>query len=122
VLIVDSYDDARFPLVRYLDRFGFRVIEAGSADEAMQLLDLHHPDVVLSGLRAEQASRFYEELGERGGAAVPVLIALLSGLDDRVPALATGVLRKPFSLRPMLDELRRGLRVSARSDGPASAL
>jgi DNA-binding response OmpR family regulator len=122
VLIAHGYEDLRFPLVRYLDHFGFRVIEASSADEATQLLDSQHPEVVLSGLQAEQAARLYEELGERRSPAAPMLIALLSGIDDRTPPLATGVLRMPFTLRSMLDEVRRGLGAAARSDGPASAL
>jgi DNA-binding response OmpR family regulator len=112
VLVADSYEDARSPIVRYLDRCGFDVIEAASAQEAAEVIESRQPQAVLSGLHGLEASRFYEILAER--VANPrIVIVMLSSGDESIPTQATGVLTKPFSLRPMLDELRRQLRVHA---------
>ena len=35
ILIADSYDGARIPFVKYLDRLGFEVLEAGDGHKAM---------------------------------------------------------------------------------------
>jgi DNA-binding NtrC family response regulator len=113
ILLADSYDDARSPVARYLDRFGFEVREATSADEAVEALDRHRPDVVLSGLRGQQATALFDALSARRGGRPAVVMVLLSATDDPVPAAATGVLTKPFSLRPMLDELRREIRAAS---------
>ena len=112
ILIADSYDDARSPVARYLDRFGFDVREAASAAEALAALQQHRPQVVLSGLRGQDAAVLFEALSREGGAGPAVVMVLLSASDDPVPSRATGVLTKPFSLRPMLDELRREIRAA----------
>ncbi len=110
IVIADSYEDARSPIARYLGRYGFDVIEAGSAESAAELMALRRPQVLLSGLQGVEAARLYEILAGGPPVAPPIVIVMLSGGDESVPAQATGVLVKPFSLRPMLDELRRMLR------------
>ena len=111
VLLADSYEDARAPVARYLDRFGFDVREATSADEAVLALARHRPDVVLSGLRGPQSDLFFAALSA-SGFGPSVVMVLLSATDDPVPAQATGVMTKPFSLRPLLEELRREIRAA----------
>jgi len=113
VLVADAYDDARVPIARYLDRFGFHVIEASNASEAVDLINLHRPLVILSGLLGAQAALFYNQLSNTLTAVPSVLIVLASSVDDPVPREATGVLTKPFLLRAMLDEMRRGVRALA---------
>lgn len=111
VLVADSYEDARSPIVRYLDRFGFDVVEANTADEAAALIGQRRPLAVLSGLRGSETARLFEILSDPVEAP-KILIVMLSGNDETVPVGATAVLTKPFSLRPMLDELRHALRES----------
>jgi CheY-like chemotaxis protein len=110
VLVADGYNDARVPVARYLDRFGFLVLEAATASDAVDMLDRHEPAAILSGLRGEQAALLYSRLASAPPAVPRVVIVLLSSNDDPVPSEATGVLTKPFSLRPMLDQLRRKFR------------
>ena len=111
VLVADSYDDARSPIVRYLDRFGFDVVEASNADEAAGVVGRRRPQAVLSGLRGSEASRFFAIISDPVDTP-RIVIVMLSGNDETVPVRATAVLTKPFSLRPMLDELRQALRES----------
>jgi DNA-binding response OmpR family regulator len=110
VLIADSYDDARSPIARYLDRYGFDVIEAASADEAARRIAERRPHAVLSGLQGDEAGRLHLRLSDPALPPPPIVIVMISGGDESIPAEVTGVLEKPFSLRPMLDELRRELR------------
>jgi DNA-binding response OmpR family regulator len=112
VLLADGYEDARSPVARYLDRFGFDVREATTADEAVAALDRHRPEVVLSGLRGADAAVLFNALSGTTGTSPRVVMVLLSANDDPVPSTATGVMTKPFSLRPMLDELRREIRAA----------
>jgi DNA-binding response OmpR family regulator len=118
VLLADGYQDARSPVARYLDRFGFDVREATTAEEAVAALDRHQPEVLLSGLRGADAVALFDALSGRAGTAPRVVMVLLSASDDPVPPAATGVMTKPFSLRPMLDELRREIR-AAGAAGPS---
>ena len=113
ILVADSYEDARSPIARYLDRYGFDVIEAGSAEQAATLIAERRPQAVLSGLQGVEADRLQMMLSDVATHTPPVVIVMLSGGDESIPAEATGVLAKPFSLRPMLDELRRELRKHA---------
>jgi CheY-like chemotaxis protein len=117
VLVADSYEDARSPIVRYLERYGFEVVEAASADEAADLIRTRKPQAVLSGLHGAESTRFQEILAADGISGPRIVIAMLSGGEESIPSHATGVLTKPFSLRPMLDELRRELQAAA--DAPS---
>lgn len=117
VLIADQYEDARTPIARYLDRYGFEVLEAGSGSQATDLVARHQPHVILSGLQGDDATAFYHSIAG-GGSARRVMIVLTSGVNDAIPPEATAVMAKPFSLRPMLEELRRELRVAG-APGPA---
>jgi CheY-like chemotaxis protein len=117
VLVADGYDDARVPIARYLDRFGFHVLEASTASEAVELLTRYQPRVILSGLHGPQATFLYNRLGSPPSGARRAVIVLLSSIDDPVPREATGVLTKPFMLRSMLDELRREMRTGS-TPGP----
>lgn len=110
VLVADSYEDARSPIARYLDRCHFDVVEATSAAEAADLIARRRPHALLSGLQGVDASRLYATLSGDPAIVPKIVIVMLSGGDESIPAQATGVLAKPFSLRPMVDELRRGLR------------
>jgi DNA-binding response OmpR family regulator len=109
VLVADAYEDARTPIVKYLDHHGFLVLEAASAAHAARLIEEHRPHVVMSGLLGHEAADFYAALSI---AAAPQrrMIILRSGIDDPVPAQATSVITKPFSLRPMLEQVRAALR------------
>ena len=114
ILVVDSYEDARSPIARYLDRYGFDVLEATGPHDAADLIDRRGPRAVLSGLHGTGAAHLYSKLSATAAAVPTVLIVMQSASDDDpLPYPPTAVLSKPFSLRTMLDELRRGLGVSS---------
>jgi DNA-binding response OmpR family regulator len=116
VLVADSYDGARIPCVKYLDRMGFGVLEAGNGQCALEHIDASaaHVIVIENGLRDAPVSEVVDRLRGAGGQAVP-LIVMTSDLDVVHDTAMAGlplvaVLAKPFSLTTMLQEIRRLLR------------
>jgi DNA-binding NtrC family response regulator len=115
VLVADSYDGARIPCVKYLDRMGFGVLEAGNGKSALKHIDASaaHVVVIEKDLRDASVSQIVHRL--RGaGQAVP-LIVMTSDLDVVEDTVVAGlplvaVLEKPFSLTTMLLEIQRLLR------------
>jgi len=109
VLLADAYHDARTPVARYLDRYGFEVLEVSTAAEAVEILERRQPRAVISGLHGLEAAMLHRHIAA-STIPSPVVIALISSPEDHVPAHVRTVLEKPFLLRTMLEELRRELK------------
>ena len=114
VLVADSYDGARIPFVKYLNRMGFGVVETGRGQEVLEHIDaqLAHVIVIENGLPDAPVAQIARRLG-MSSTTVP-LIVTTSDLDV-VAETVTGlpnvaVLEKPFALSKMLEEIRRLLR------------
>jgi two-component system phosphate regulon response regulator PhoB len=116
VLIVDDEPDIR-EVIRYaLEEGGFRVLEAGHADDARKLLT-EQPDLMLldwmlpgrSGL--ELAGQLKQSAKTR---AMPIIMISARGEEeDRVKGLDTGAddyITKPFSPREMVARVNAVLR------------
>jgi len=115
VLVADSYDGARIPCAKYLDRFNFGVIEAGGGHEALAHIDAMAAQVILieNGLLHTPVLRIARRLS-RSGSAVPLIVMTtdLDTVEETVAGLPlVSVLEKPFSLSKMLEEIRRLLRI-----------
>jgi two-component system cell cycle response regulator DivK len=50
IMIVEDYDDTRILLRRVLERLGYRVLEASNGQEAVDIADREHPDLILMDL------------------------------------------------------------------------
>src|SRR5581483_3343114 len=113
VLVADSYEAARRPCVRFLDRFNFDVREAKNGEEALAQLTAEQPRVLLlewtpamtSGVRL----RDWFQRGNPASALRVIAVAGSLAPDEELPA-ADALLIKPFSLDAMLGEIRRLLR------------
>jgi len=117
VLVVDDEPDIREVIRFALEGAGFRVYEAGHADEARKLLASESPDLVLldwmlpgrSGL--ELAQQLKQNTSTR---AVPIIMVSARGEEeDRVRGLDTGAddyIAKPFSPREMVARVNAVLR------------
>jgi len=116
VLIVDDEPDIR-EVIRYaLEDGGFRVLEAGHADEARKLLtedlDLVLLDWMLPGRSGlELAAQLKQSAKTR---AMPIIMISARGEeDDRIKGLDTGAddyISKPFSPREMVARVNAVLR------------
>jgi CheY-like chemotaxis protein len=116
VLVAESYESVRKSCARYLDRFNFHVAEAADGEQALTQIAADPPQVILAELHlpAMPVWRLAQWLSQSWRTRQIRVIALAGDFDLADPAvsqsfgnLVAGVLVKPFTLRTMLDEIRR---------------
>jgi DNA-binding response OmpR family regulator len=111
VLVVD--DDAKIVrLVRtYLERDGFRVIEAGDGRTALAAIALEQPALVVLDLMLPEVDGMAILRAVRRDSLTPILILSARGtVSDRIAGLAAGAddyLPKPFSPAELVLRVRR---------------
>jgi CheY-like chemotaxis protein len=111
VLVVDDDADARDIVATLLSRAGASVTRASGAGEALKLLQMEVPDVILSdiGMPGQDGYSFMRELRTRpkdeGGQVPAVALTAYARPDDRFRALSSGFqmhLAKPVEVRELL--------------------
>lgn len=94
ILVVDDFDDTRLLLRTWLERKGYRVVEAENGREAVTIAQSSHPDLIimdvempeLDGLSATRKIRALP-----GGERLPIVAVSAYGADQfRDNALAAG--------------------------------
>jgi len=124
VLVAESYDGVRKSCARYLDRFNFHVAEATDGEQALTQIAAEPPLVILAELNLPSmpASRLAQWLSQNWRTRQIPVIVLAGDLDpadatvgDDFRKVVGGVLVKPFTLKVMLDEIRRVMRANAKS-------
>jgi len=128
VLVVDDEPDIREVIRFALEGVGFRVHEAGHADQARKILAAENPDLVLldlmlpgrSGL--ELAQQLKQSATTR---SIPIIMVSAKGEEaDRIKGLEAGAddyIAKPFSPREMVARVNAVLR-RAKRDGLADQI
>lgn len=112
VLIVDDDEKVRELLRRFLEREGYAVIEAASAEEGVQVVESAPPSVAFCDVHMTGANGLW--LADQIRAVSPMTAIVLATGDDRVPpgeSLRTGVVS--YLLKP----LRRERVVAAVAEG-----
>ena len=126
VLVVDDEPIVREVVVRYLEREGYRTLEAGDGDAARDALartspDLVVLDVMLPGTDGLELCRWIRSTSE-----LPVIMLTARGEEaDRIVGLELGAddyVTKPFSPRELAARVKSVLRRSDRSTSRRSAL
>ena len=114
VLVVDDEPIVRDVVVRYLERDGYRTLEAATGDEARALLEREWPslvvlDVMLPGVSGLELCRWIRSRSE-----VPIVMLTALGEEaDRIVGLELGAddyLTKPFSPRELAVRVRNLMR------------
>jgi CheY-like chemotaxis protein len=111
ILLVEDYQETRTMLRTWLERRGYRLVEAGDGQEAVDLAPLAHPDLILMDLRLPELNGIAATRRLRQHADLKnVPVVVLSALDPamfREAALSVGCveyLTKPIDL-DKLEEL-----------------
>ncbi len=110
IMVVEDYDDTRYILKRILEEEGYHVLEAVNGQEAVEIAQKEHPDLILmdldlpilDGIEATQCLRQQSETK-----AVPIVAITAYPMSyTRVKAFAKGCneyLSKPIDF----DELKK---------------
>jgi DNA-binding NtrC family response regulator len=114
VLVVDDEPGMRHFLEKALAPRVARVLVAGSAEDAEDLLRQHHVDLVVLdiALPGKSGITLLQELRAQGEIAEVVLITAFADLDTAIEALRAGagdMLLKPFRVTQLLGAVRHGL-------------
>jgi CheY-like chemotaxis protein len=126
VLIVED-NPANLLLARVmLERSGWQISEARSADEARQTLQTTTPDIILMdvGLPGQDGLSLTSELkSDTDTRAIPIVAltahAMQSDRDKAFAAGCDGYLSKPFKAQQLRDEIARVLQASTGVDRSA---
>ena len=122
VLVVDDEPTLREVVVRYLERAGYRALEAGDGEEAEVLLRNQPPDLVILDLMLPGTDGLELCRRIREDSALPVIMLTARGEEaDRIVGLELGAddyVTKPFSPRELVARVRTVLR---RTNGPVEA-
>ncbi len=115
VLLVEDERSLRHAVERILRRQGFSVLTASHGAEALEVcrrhegdIDLVLSDVVMPEMGGKQLAEAVRQLRH------PPLMVLMSGYDERAPALAgvhggTRIIHKPFTIEALLSGVRSAL-------------
>jgi DNA-binding response OmpR family regulator len=126
VLVVDDEPIVREVVVRYLEREGYRTLEAGDGNAARDAIertgaDLVVLDVMLPGMDGLELCRWIRRTSQ-----LPVIMLTARGEEaDRIIGLELGAddyLTKPFSPRELAARVRTVLRRAVPSDAPSARL
>lgn len=116
IMVVEDYDDTRIMLKQVLEAKGFHVLEAVNGQEAVEIAEREHPDLILmdldlpilDGISATQRIRKQAQMNE-----VPIVAVTAYPMSyTHVKAFAKGCheyLEKPIDFAELDDILRRYL-------------
>src|SRR5262245_61926166 len=126
VLVVDDEPIVREVVLRYLERDGFRTLEANDGDTARRLVESEKPglvilDIMLPGVDGLQLCRWI-----RARSDLPVIMLTARAEEaDRIVGLELGAddyVTKPFSPRELAARVRTVLRRSGPTAGPGERI
>jgi DNA-binding NtrC family response regulator len=108
ILVVDDEPAIRLLCRVNLELEGYRVLEAGSLDEARRQLDAESVDGVLLDVHVglDEGYELLRELTERDPAIPAALVTGSADVDTVDSANAAAVLGKPFTLEQLSDTVR----------------
>ncbi|HEX7330146.1 MAG TPA: response regulator [Pyrinomonadaceae bacterium] len=116
IMIVEDYDDTRLLLKQVLEELGYGVLEASNGQEAVDIADREHPDLILmdldlpilDGIAATQRIRQQSHM-------VPIVAVTAYPMSySRVKAFAKGCneyMSKPIDISELANLVNRYLRL-----------
>lgn len=124
VLLVEDEVQMRRFLRAALGSHGFRLVEAATAREAMQLATSHNPSLILLDLGLPDGDGIDLTRELREWCKAPIIVISARGAEqDKVTALDAGAddyLTKPFGTNELLARMRVSLRHAAQAEGTSA--
>jgi CheY-like chemotaxis protein len=116
ILVVDDNEAGSFLACSVLEREGFQVESAGSADEVLERLRVHTPDLILMDVQlpGQDGLSLTRQLRKDPSTAGIPIVALtahaMAGDEDAAYAAGcTGYISKPINTRMLGDQVREFL-------------
>ncbi len=107
ILVVDDDAAIREVVAEVLEEEGYRVTAASSGQDALAAIDADEPALVVLDMRMPVMNgwEFAEQLGERPGRRIPLLVmtAAVDAVQRAAEIGAAGTLSKPFDLTDLID-------------------
>jgi len=126
VLVVDDEPIVREVVVRYLEREGFRTLEAEDGNRARELLERESPNLVVLDLMLPGTDGLALCRWIRSTSELPVIMLTARGEEaDRIVGLELGAddyVTKPFSPRELAARVRSVLRRASSAEPVAERL
>jgi two-component system KDP operon response regulator KdpE len=127
ILIIDDEPHIRRLLHGTLTRADYRVIEAGSARQALVELEANPPEIVLLdlGLPDRDGLELLPLIQQKASKAAVIVISAREATDEKVAALDLGAIdyvTKPFDTEELLARVRVALRSRVVADGGRSSV
>ena len=118
ILVVDDDASLRKVLTYTLSEAGYEVLEAGSGEEALDVLAAQTPDVVITDLRMKgmHGLDLLAHVKEQLPQTLVVVITAFGSVDSAVKAMKKGAfdyITKPFDRDALILSIRRALRYRA---------
>lgn len=115
LLVVDDHLEHRKVLAGLLEPLGFTVIPAASGREALQLVSLHNPDLILMDLSMPELDGFQTSrlIRQSTGSPAPIIIvsanAFAGDSEARLDPACNDYLAKPVHGPALLEKVRKHL-------------
>ena len=124
VLVIEDEPQMRRFLRPALEGQGYRVLEAGTASEAVIAASSHNPDIVVLDLGLPDGDGVDVARRLREWSTVPIIVVSARGQEaDKVAALDAGAddyVTKPFGMAELLARLRVARRRASPTPGPSA--
>jgi two-component system response regulator FlrC len=122
VLIVEDDPVLREALAETITLAGHTYITAKEGKEALALLELHNPSVVLSDIRMDvlDGNQLLDEIQRRRPSLPVILMTAYSSVQDAVVAIRRGAvdyLQKPFSAQELIKKVNQFIKIEFDEDG-----
>lgn len=119
ILLVDDDPDLLKLLSMRLTASGYRVITATSAESALDVLDIEHPQVVVSDVRlpAQDGLALFDAIRRRHPSLPVILLTAHGTIPDAVEATTRGVfayLTKPYEAKALLEKIEQAVAMGGR--------
>gem|GEM_PF-2124009 len=116
VLVVDDEELIRLSLRKLLEKNGFEVDVAGSADEALKKLDENGFGVVITDIMMPDMDgiELLRRIKEKDSSIYVIMITAYASLDRAIASLKHGAndfIKKPYENREIVEAVRKGMQV-----------
>lgn len=116
ILVVEDNETNQMLTVAVLQRDGYRIVLAGSAAEARQLIRETKPDLILMDVQlpGQDGLAFTRELkGDSATSSIPIVAmtahAMQGDAQLAIDAGCTGYISKPIDTRALAEQVRKHL-------------